>query len=878
MDDRAALGRLYPVTLTNQLSFPAKSLFSASRIRIHGVVSFPGANGPGQGMQGVNVVARWIDPLTLQPSRTYVASAVSGFLYHGNIGNSITGFTDPSGQNFDRWGSDDPALQGFFDLAGLEIPNGDLPASYQLTFERVDPLFSEMVGSYAPLQVDPSGASPPVVVTVFQGLGTDVEQDVVMTNAAQLPQKLTNSQDFLNPLAVPIGGEWMSWLNAAGGTNYYSFSAQANRTLSVEIATVDEQGNPTQDKAQPIIGIWSLAAPEGTPPPSATPNPFNTTLLGLSRLDAQVLTTTDFRIGVTDWRGDGRPDYAHHLRVLYADSISPARSSAAGGTALQVQGMGFQPGMVAQVGDVAGPVVDFGANQLVLQTPPLADGVQTVVIRDPSTGGFSTMTDALTVGAGPSDTIQLLPVANPAIPAGGETLNPLPFLVTGADGTPVAGATVALSTTNGLTLDPCDGATSCSVFSNDSGQVAVNVGFTQVGTGQVTAQLAPASYVSPSTAVATLTGVSSNLDIALIGQLTTVEQGTIVTVPLLARVLNPAGPQPGVQVNFQIVPGGRGVLGAGSVVTDASGNSANFLHLAPVSAGVQVTACVAPASNPCKTFVVTSVPPSVLQIQAVSGTQQLVTEGQPVAPFTALVTDNSIPPYPVFGAPVTFSTILSRSGTSGPSVTVGDVVGSPNSDPVILGSATTIVTSDSNGLAAIAPWATPVTAGDQVNALATVDSGAQVGFSLQVLPAAIVSPGPPGAGSNRTARTAILPVGGKASLASAPFYGIFAGMFAAIPSAWPDAESSDGISNEPDRPFLETSASDLPTSQVDSPVLETPVSELALAPNPTVPPSPDAKADPKGFFQQSPSASEEADRTPCERCSRAVCADVLSSK
>src|SRR5450432_3826009 len=94
MDDRAALGRLYPVTLTNQLSFPAKSLFSASRIRIHGVVSFPGANGPGQGMQGVNVVARWIDPLTLQPSRTYVASAVSGFLYHGNIGNSITGFTD----------------------------------------------------------------------------------------------------------------------------------------------------------------------------------------------------------------------------------------------------------------------------------------------------------------------------------------------------------------------------------------------------------------------------------------------------------------------------------------------------------------------------------------------------------------------------------------------------------------------------------------------------------------------------------------------------------------------------------------------------------------------------------------------------------------
>jgi hypothetical protein len=97
----------------------------------------------------------------------------------------------------------------------------------------------------------------------------------------------------------------------------------------------------------------------------------------------------------------------------------------------------------------------------------------------------------------------------------------------------------------------------------------VNVGFTQVGTGQVTAQLAPASYASPSTAVATRTGVSCSSDIALLGELTKVEQGTIVTVPLLARVLNLGGSQPGVQVNFQIVAGGAGVLGAVSVVTDA---------------------------------------------------------------------------------------------------------------------------------------------------------------------------------------------------------------------------------------------------------------------------------------------------------------------
>ena len=740
MDDGAALGRLYPVTAGNQFNFSAKALFSASTIRIHGIVSFPGPSLPGttsprQGMQGVNVVARWIDPLTLQPSRQYVASSVSGFLYRGNAGNPITGTTDSSGQSYTRFGSDDPTLQGFFDLAGLEIPNGDLTASYQLTFERVDPLYSEAVGSYAPLQVDPSGASPPVVVSVFQGLGADVEQDIVMTNAAVVPATVVISQDFLNPLPVPGGGEWSSSLPTASGTNYYSFTAQADRTLSLEVSTVDEQGNPTKGKAQPVIGIWPLGAEEGTPPPSFTPNPFNTPVLGLSRLDAQVLAASDFLVGITDWRGDGRPDYAHHVRVLYADTINPVRASTVGGSALQVQGMGFRPAMAAQVGGVTASVVDFGSNQLVLQTPALADGLQTVAVTDPATGGFSTMTDAITVGAGPSDIIQLLPVANPAIPVGGETLNPLPFLVTAPDGTPVVGATVALSTTNGLTLDPCGGATSCSVMSDESGRVIVNVGFTQVGTGQVTAQLAPASYPNPSTAVATLTGVSSSLDIALVGQLTKVEQGTIVTIPLLARVLNPNGPQAGVQVNFHIAAGGHGLLGAAAVVTDANGNAANTLCLAPVSSDVQVTACVAPANAPCKTFQVGSVPVSALQIQAVSGTQQVVTEGQLVVPVTVLVTDDSIPPYPVLGANVTFLNILSRSVPNGAGVTVDDVIGNQNSDPVILGSATTLMTTDVNGLASIAPWANPVPAGEQVNGLATADSGAQVAFSLQVLAA-----------------------------------------------------------------------------------------------------------------------------------------------
>ena len=689
-------------------------------------------------MQGVNVLARRIDPATMQPLKMDVISMVSGNLYHGNAGNPVTGLTDPAGNPYNRWGSDDTAQQGAFYLSGLPIPNGDFSASYEVTVEPVDEVYSETVGSYAPLQVEPSGVSTRVVV--FLTNGQVGKQDLVMNGGAFPPADALDRQDYLNPVPAPGGGKWQSWFTAAGGTNYYTITAQANRTLSIEVSTVDDQGNPSQEKAQPVIGIWALADPPGTLPPSATPAAFNTHIPGLTRLDAQVLTSTDFRVGITDCRGDARPDYSHFVRILYADSVTPARAGAQGGDALQIAGMGFQPQMAAQVGGLAASVVDFGANHLVLQTPALPDGVADVLVSDPATLGFTTMQGAVTIGAGPSDTIQLLQVANPAslaIPVGGQTATPLEFLVTAADGTPVAGATVALSTTNRLTLDLCGGATSCSVFSNQSGLVVVNVGAPVAGPGLLTAQLAPASYANPSTAFVTLTGVSGNLDIALLGQLVEVEQGTTVNVPLQARVLSPTGPQAGAGVDFLVVLG-QGTPIDSVVITDANGNAQEKLTIAPVTGTVQVVACVDVNNvrGPCKTFTVTPIPADQLQIEAVSGTVQVVTEGQPVAPVVMRVTDSSLPPFPVFGANVTFVNVLSlSSSSSNQPVNVDGGGGSNNFDPVLLGSETTVVPSDSNGLAMIAPWPTPVTAGEEVRGLATVDSGAQTGFFLQVLAA-----------------------------------------------------------------------------------------------------------------------------------------------
>ena len=87
-DDSSALSHLYPVTAANLASLPGKQITADNTARIHGSVFFTDANGAAaQPMQGVNVLARLIDPVSGKPSRSSVASSVSGFLFSGNAGN-----------------------------------------------------------------------------------------------------------------------------------------------------------------------------------------------------------------------------------------------------------------------------------------------------------------------------------------------------------------------------------------------------------------------------------------------------------------------------------------------------------------------------------------------------------------------------------------------------------------------------------------------------------------------------------------------------------------------------------------------------------------------------------------------------------------------
>ena len=723
LDDQAALSRLYPVTAQNLASFPQKKIFAQTTSRIHGSVYFSGASGaPGQPMQGVNVVARWIDSGTGLPSRVYVASSISGFSFCGNNGNVVTGYADSTGQRFDRFGSDDSSLQGFYDLAGLPVPNGT-SAQYQITVEAVDPLWSEKAGPYGSTsQVKSSGMFPPVVVTV--SLGTDAQRDVLMQGSALATRQWYAPTTYDSPAQIPMSANWAGVLSSYGAADFFQFSAQTNRTLSIIVNALGESGSVSASKALPVIGMWALSNPRQSPAPAATPAAFNTPFLGESRLDAQILQGGVFRIGITDYRGDGRPDYRYNARVLYGDNVSPARAIVGGGTSLTIQGLGLRADTTMQVGTVGTPVLASSATQLLVNTPALRDGIYDVQLGDVKTGGSSVMSGVLTVGAGPSDTIKMISGVNPATPVGGQAGSPFTVSVLAPDGkTPVAGASVQFSSSPAVAFSACAGASSCTVLTDQSGLVSTWMTVLSANVMTLTAKLAPASYSTPQQVQTTLLGTESQLDLSLVTPSIWVAQNATLSVPITSRVLSNGAAMSGQTVNYQIVQG-AGTLNATSAQTNSSGYATLNLQLNSASTGVQISICVAPNNSPCQTFHAMVVPTASLQLQPVSGILQIASPGQTFQPVTLRVVDSATPPHPVLGGGVYFQSLVGRVPTNEPIVWAGEAGISQSAMPVIIAKSQATIQSDANGVAAL-----PLSTGDVSGNVAIVGS-ASIGNAM----------------------------------------------------------------------------------------------------------------------------------------------------
>jgi hypothetical protein len=367
-DDIAALNRIYSITAANLASFPGKQITATNTVSIQGTVSFR----TGLGMQGVNVVARPLDA-SGNPLYQYAVSFVSGSLFNGNHGNPMTGWVDSDGSRLDRWGSNDDALQGFFDLSGMPLPPGMTTANYQITFEAIDPLYilTDSVGPYLDGQPTPSGTLAPITVP---GLAAGSAQPLTVTaadSAAGGYQDAISTQ--ASPRLLPSSGLWCGRLSQVGQSDWFTFPVRGGRTFTVVTQALDETGAPTELKAMPALGVWDAFDPVGATAVGAGPG-MNGLATGESWLRVSSSGDDQVRIGIADQRGDGRPDYTYNGWVLYADTVSPQRLPASGGP-IVIHGMGFRLADTVLVGGQPAVVTSISPNEITAIAPPALSGV-----------------------------------------------------------------------------------------------------------------------------------------------------------------------------------------------------------------------------------------------------------------------------------------------------------------------------------------------------------------------------------------------------------------------------------------------------------------------------------------------------------------------
>jgi len=454
--------------------------------------------------------------------------------------------------------------------------------------------------------------------------------------------------------------------------------------------------------------MWALSDPETFPAPANTPSAFNSPYFGITMLNAQLLEATDFRIGIADIRGDGRPDYRYHARVLYGDHINPARASVAGGTPFAIQGYGFQANTQVNIATKASALA-VSANQIVATAPANADGLQDVALLDPPTQGGSTLSGVLTYGAGPSDTIKLLAGGGQYnIPVGGQAPTPILVQAVAPDGvTPVNGASVFFSATPAAAFSVCGGAGTCTVLTDKSGQAATLVSPLSKGSTSIAVQLAPASYPNPQQVQLQMQSTETSLDISLFPQRAWVAQGATVNVNLTARVLSNGKGLSGQTVNFcQLTPGKGCLPGSWSVtvMTDTNGYAQAALPISNMTSEVDGNVCVEPNYNPCQNFAVFAVQAASLQLQPVAGNIQITAVGQNFQSVIIRVTDSSKTPNPVLGASVMIQSVIGRTDNNATIISTGDTNITRNPMPIILSSPPpSYLTSDANGLVSFQP-------------------------------------------------------------------------------------------------------------------------------------------------------------------------------
>ena len=619
-DDIAALNRIYPITASNLASFPGKQLTVPNTISIQGRVSFR----TGYGMQGVNVVARPLDA-NGNPLYQYTVTAVTGVNFNGNHGNPVTGYSDANGNALTMWGSNDPSLQGSFDLSGIPLPPGGPTASYQVTFEAIDPLYilENSVGPYTQGQVAPSGTLNAITLS---DLSPGSTQTLTVT-AADSP--IAGFNDAIGsesePRPMPTGGSWCGRLSQIGQTDWFTFPVRGNRLFTVVTEALDETGAPSNSKAMPSIGVWDAFDAVGATPVGAAPG-LNGLATGETWLRVASNADDIVRIGIADLRGDGRPDYAYDGWLLYADTVSPAHLPTSGGP-ITIQGTGFRLADTVLVGGQPALVTSISPNQITAIAPPAASGVTGSVDVEvdnlPALYAAAVIPGGISYDSGTGDALTLVNAPSGTVPIG----VPIPFTVTALGPTlaPAGGVTVIYTVTAGTATLGC-GLPVCSVTATGDGRATMNVTAVDGTWSIITASLTNGSNLEAQFAGGTpptLASLSPRLSIAA---------GATFSWTVQTLVLSNGSPLANQSVAWQSPSGGDiAPQGSAAALTNSAGIASKTLTVGPLAEGqiVSINACLNGTSQ-CVAFSAYSARPEYALLEPISGASQtLAASGTP---------------------------------------------------------------------------------------------------------------------------------------------------------------------------------------------------------------------------------------------------------
>ncbi|WP_158615327.1 IPT/TIG domain-containing protein [Acidipila sp. EB88] len=683
-DDIAGLNQLYPVTTANSSSWSSKTLTAPATITVQGVISFRN----GQGMQGVNVVLTPLDATANgnTPDLRYTVSAVSGAYFRADAANVVAGPVDAQGNLYGRFGTDDATKEGYFILSGVPLPAGSTSATYQLSIEPINPLYTGVqgVGPYAANQVTPSGTLQTVTLGPLSA-GANISQNFTMSDSADGTQ--TDDGLEASPNGTGGNGEWLAKLVGYGHAGWFQFHARANRIFTVEASSLDASGLGTEGKAAVLIGVWDGVDALGSLPALASTVPFNGAQVGLSTLSAQTEVDEEVRIAYADLRGDGRPDYSYRARLLYADSVFPARLPLAGGS-IVIHGQGFRPGASVLVNGAAAAVTSVTPTEITAAAPAVSapTGTVLVTVQDPQTLGTAQILDGLSYDAQGTDAVRL--VAGPS----GSLSEGVPVAMTvqvvAADGkTPAANVTVTYAVTAGSAGLSC-AVNPCTATTNGNGMATVMVSAATSSATQVTASLANGASVIAEFDGGTPPSIAATNTLYL-------AIGSQISWTPVAIILNNGKTVQGTAVQWSGSAGAQVVTAAST--SNAAGLASTTVTAGPLAAGstANVYACEA-GSSPCATFTINADHAELAALVPVSGVGQSLAAAGIAMPVTVEVIDGV--GHPLAGAMVNF--YQQMTAWEPPCPMQGRCPAAP-----LLGTASSTAVSDANGLVTLAPMA-----------------------------------------------------------------------------------------------------------------------------------------------------------------------------